>query len=715
MKKLLILMVYVVVIATGGGGGGIALAQETTHPAQEEPSQAQEETASEQPAYQVLKEVIVTARKREENLLEVPMSITVIDNEELLRANIDSVSDYVVRTPNMTFANNGNASRSILAMRGVNDINVGATGSSIGFYVDEVSLNPTGGLRQNDMALLDLERIEVLRGPQGTLFGRNTIGGAINLVTRKPDNEMSARLTGGHERFGTYYIQGFANVPLIDDRLAVRLSGVHNHSDGFVENSFLGRNFNNGRSGGRVAVRARPSDSLVVDLTAQQLETRFDGIQTILEPEFDAGGLDSPVNYLPGNNISSQLYTARLTYSVPAFDFVPAFDVISLTAYNTFEMKDPFDADGGSAGNRVVDRFTDETNFSQELRLQSTNPNSRVQWTLGAFYGKTEDNLAYDLIGYAPVTLSRASSGEVENRAFFGQADISITDSLSLIAGARYSRDDVKLVNTSGTVFEGPSDAVTPKFGLRYAFNENLHTYATASRGYKPGGFDTFFTDNNPDDNIRAAYDPETAWNYEAGVKVSAWGGRLVADAAIFYLDWQDLQVPFQFDVLQRVITNAAEARSIGGEIQIAAYPTDDLFLQMGLGILDAEFTDFANSPEGDLTGNKIPYAPPVSFNVVGEYSRPITDTVEGLFRAEYSFTSQREGRSNNNDIERLPAYDLLNLRAGITVNRLEFWAYGENVLDERWFSNRRPGRGTPASVTVQRPATWGFRATVRF
>lgn len=376
MKKLLILMVYGSVVAMGGGE--VALAQETTDPAQEEPSQAQEETASEQPVYQVLKEVIVTARKREENLLEVPLSITVIDNEELLRANIDSVSDYVVRTPNMTFANNGNASRSILAMRGVTDINVAATGSSIGFYVDEVSMHPTGGLRQNDMALLDLERIEVLRGPQGTLFGRNTIGGAINLVTRKPDNEMSARLTGGYERFGTYTIQGFANVPLINDRLAVRLSGVHNHSDGFVENSFLGQNFNNGRSGGRVAVRARPSDSLVVDLTAQQLETRFDGIQTILEPEFDAGGLDSPVNYLPGNNISSQLYTARLTYSVPAFDFVPAFDVISLTAYNTFEMKDPFDADGGSAGNRVVDRFTDETNFSQELRLQSKAQNSRV-------------------------------------------------------------------------------------------------------------------------------------------------------------------------------------------------------------------------------------------------------------------------------------------------------------------------------------------------
>lgn len=561
MKRFLVLMMSVGVIATG-----IALAQETTVPAQEKTNQAQQETSSEKSVL-LLKEVTVTARKREENLLEVPLSITVIENEELLRANIDSVSDYVVRTPNMTFANNGNASRSIFAIRGVTDLNVAGTGSSIGFYVDEVSMNPTGGLRQNDMALLDLERIEVLRGPQGTLFGRNTIGGAINLVTRKPDNEKSARVTGGYERFGTYYIQGFANVPVIDDRLAVRLSGVHNHSDGFVENSFLGRNFNNGRSGGRVAVRARLSDALVADITAQQLETRFDGIQTILEPEFDAGGLDSPVNYLPGNTISSKLLTARFTYSAPVLD------VISLTAYNTFEMKDPFDADGGPAGNRVVDRFTDEINFSQELRLQSTNPNSRIQWTLGGFYGKTKDNLAFDLIGYAPVTLSRASSGEVENLAVFGQADIQVTDSLILIAGARYSRDDVRLVNTSGAAFEGPSDAFTPKFGLRYAFNENLHTYATASRGYKPGGFDTFFTDNNPDDNIGAAYGPETAWNYEVGVKVSAYGGRLVADAAIFYLDWQDLQVPFQFDVLEQVTTNAASARSIGAKFSCKPTP----------------------------------------------------------------------------------------------------------------------------------------------
>ena len=659
--------------------------------------------------------IYVTAQKRKQDLQKVPLSLAVFESDEILLSNFDSLSDYAFRTANFSFSNNGNRSRSILAVRGVSDENVAATGTTVGFYLDEVSLNPTGGLRQNDLALLDLERIEVLRGPQGTLFGRNTIGGAINLVSRKPNETLSAQLTAGVERYSTYFVQGHVNVPIADG-IYVLGSAMQRATDGFVTNSFLDQGFGNSQTGGRVALRLEPTNALTIDLAAMRNVTRFDGLQSITEPDFDARNYDAPIDFQPENKVESDLLTARIEYETPYFD------IISLTAYNQFDRPEAFDGDGSPTPFATVSSFTTEESFSQELRLQSNGDDSRLIWTFGGFYGRTEDANSFEFVIGDPANplqqIASSTEGTVENLAVFGELEFPILNKLTMTLGARYSRDDVSLTNTAGEVFEGPSDALTPKIGLLYQLNEDTLVYFTASRGYKPGGFDTSFIDDDLSDEITSSYDPETAWNYEIGVNASFFDNRLTSRATLFYLDWTDIQSTFFIGALglNTLVTNAGAARSIGAELELTARPTDELMFNVNLGLLDAEYTDFDDTPQGDLTGNTLPLAPTVSLSLVGEYRRDVVADYEGFFRTEYNYRSTQEGRNNNNAIERQPAVGLLNLRTGVRADFWELVLYGENVLDKRFFTNRRPGAAPiPNTVTPAQPATWGLRATLRY
>ena len=662
--------------------------------------------------------ITVTARKREEVLQEVPMSLTVFDDEDILLSNLVTLEDYSQRTPNLSFQNNGGASRTIFTIRGVGGGNVASTGSPVALYVDEIILNPTSGLRQNDLALLDLERIEVLRGPQGTLYGRNTIGGAINLVTRKPNATPSARATLGAERFDTYFAQGHVNVPL-GENAALLASAMYRESDGFIENPITGDDFAEGASGGRLALRLWPTDQLMIDLTAQQNEVRYDGLRTVTEANFDAGTIEIPVNFQPENEVDSKLYSARIEYSTPAFD------IISLTSYNESDAPEGFDGDGTPAPIATVFQEIEQENFAQELRFQSNNPATRWQWLTGAYYGDNQDDTNVEIIVGDPANplqqIVNRSSVEIENIALFGNLDILLDERWTLTLGARYSWDDFELVNTAGVVTSGSSEAFTPKVSLQYAVNDDLLTFATISRGYRPGGIDTSFEDEDLTDEVTSEFDEETAWNYELGANATWFDGRLIGRAAVFYLDYENLQSAFFLPgFFNTVISNAGSARSYGTELELTATPHEYWFFNASLGLLDTEFTDFDNTPQGDLTGNELPYAPNVNFSAVGEYRRPLFGNFDGLIRAEYSYRDEQEGRNDNNADERQPSFDLFHLRAGIASEHFELVAYVENLFDETYPTNRRPGGVTalgvtPDVVTPGDPRTWGVRATVRY
>ncbi|MEM6583016.1 MAG: TonB-dependent receptor [Pseudomonadota bacterium] len=661
-----------------------------------------------------IEETIVTARKREELLQEIPMSVTVFNDEDILRSNIERLSDYAVQTPNFSFQNNGNRSRTILSLRGVSDENVGGTGTAVGYYMDQISLNPTGGLRQNDMALIELERIEVLRGPQGTLFGRNTIGGAINLVSRKPRTDaFGARVTLGVERYDTYYGHGHLNIP-ISERVALLISGMGRESDGFIDNPHLNDSFGNSAAGGRVALRAQPVDDLLVDMAAMRNVTKFDGLQTIGESDFDAGNLVSSLGYMPTNKVDSELYSMKLAYTLRSID------LISLSAYNRFDRPEGFDSDGSPFDIVTVDAVTKQDTFSQELRLQSNDQSAAWMWTVGLYYAETEDDNDFSIL-FGPrdnpsLTQRTVSNGKIKNSAVFGETDIDLTDALTLTLGARYSEDDVKLVNPAGESFEGDFDEFTPKLGLSYQINASTLWYATAAKGYKPGGFDIFFIDDMTEQQSTTEYGAETAWTYETGVNAGFFDDSLLARATVFYTEWEDIQSVFFLPPLNlnTLIQNAGAAEIYGAELELIWYPFDGLTLDWRLGLLDSEYTDFKNTPEGDLTGNTLPYAPELSFSWIGDYRLPVWRDYDVFFRAEYSYRSSQEGRNDNNVIERQPSYDLLNLRTGLENARYTFTVYAQNALDEEYFTNRRENP-IENTVTPGQPFTWGVSLTARF
>ncbi|MEM1134111.1 MAG: TonB-dependent receptor [Pseudomonadota bacterium] len=660
--------------------------------------------------------IVVTAQKREERLEDVPISLSVFDDEEILRSNFVTFEDYALRTPNVSFQNNGGAARTLFTIRGVGSGNIGSgTGTSVGLYMDEIILNPTGGLRQNDLALLDLERVEVLRGPQGTLYGRNTIGGAINLITRKPnDEEFSGRVTAGIERFDTYFAQGHINVPVFEG-LAIQASGLYRDSDGFILNTTNSETLGSGAAGGRIAARITPSDDITIDLSAMRNEVTYSNLQSVPEDNFNAGRFEGPFPFQVENEVVTDLFTARIEANGPGFD------VISLTAYNEFEAIETFDVTGQAGPFPAFAEFgISQENISQELRLQSNRPEDRLQWLVGVYYGRTDD--ANDTIAFlgvpdnpGPQLLNQTGTSHVDNIAIFANGDYRLSDQFTLSIGARYSWDDYQLISGQGNVFAGSNSAFTPKITLQYQPNPDFLFYATVSRGYRPGGIDTQFFDLDPTDDLTSQYDPETAWNYEIGANASFFNGRLTARANIFYLDYEDIQASFFVPPLfiETITTNGAAARIYGAELEMRAQPIDHVTLDFNIGLLDSEFTDFADSPDGDLTGNDLPFAPAVNLSAVAEYSPPITDDVSGLFRVEYTYRSDQEGRNDNNAIEFQPGYDLFNIRAGIATETFELVVYGENVFDEEYFTNRRGG--VPITVVPGRPATWGVRGTVRF
>ncbi|MCG8443200.1 MAG: TonB-dependent receptor, partial [Caulobacterales bacterium] len=549
--------------------------------------------------------IVVTARKREEDVLDVPISMTVFGAQEIQNSNITELRDYAVRTPNLSFSQNGNRGRTNFQIRGVGENTITGTGAAVGFYLDEFALNPTGN-GQIDLGLVEIERIEVLRGPQGTLFGKNTIGGAINVVTRKPDGDFSGRLSASAERFGTYNVNGFVNVPLVDDRLAVQVSGFWRESDGFIENVTKGTSLGEGEFGGRVAVRAKPTDNLTIDVSALYSKIEADGLLAVAQDDFDAGDLVGRSDAPEFHEDELHVYYGRITYESPWFD------AISITGYSDKDRNEGFDGDFGALSFfETLGIESSLKTFSQELRLQSNQPDARLQWTAGVNYADTEATNVFSLATGAdwpfdPFGFSNPTSSDLQSIAGFGEANIRLLDPLTLTLGVRYSRD--KATQISGETFNGEWDAWTPKFSLSYDVNDDWLVYGTVSRGYKPGGFDTAISPSDP--VLEFEFDSETAWNYEVGVKGTAFDGRLIAEAAVFYLDWKDLQARFSDVFGDDFITNAASARSVGGELQLSLYPTENLFFQTGLGVINAEFTDFTQSPSGDLTGNAFRYIP---------------------------------------------------------------------------------------------------------
>lgn len=585
-----------------------------------------------------LEEIVVTAERLEESLMAVPVSVSVASAQDLDRAGVDSTYDLPFLVPGLIFSTNTVIGQPYIRGVGSDLLSAGAE-SSVAVYVDDVYRPRAVG---SVLELFDVERVEVLKGPQGTLFGRNATGGVIHVLTRRPEPEFGSQLDFLYGNFDEIRVRGAVNAPLVDDRVRVRLSGLGAWRDGYTKNLFLDDRIDDLALGaGRFQVEVRPRDDLTVLFSgdySRQRDTRFLA-QKLIAPLAgspavgDFGGTvpDDPRKVLfdtsPHADVEDWGVLGRVDWELSWADLV------SLSAYRQSNYDEVIDLDATEIPLLENAPSEQSESFSQELRLASTT-RGRFTWLAGIYYlyesARQRLELASPLLPPDGLQDVRLADLRADSVAVFGDVSYRVADSLSATVGLRYTydrrtNDFTQRVNGQmGEAFDEEEDwhAATPRFVLEWFPYEWALLYGSISRGYKAGGFNSTVPQ-------RSAFSPEYLWAYEVGAKASIFQERLALRFAGFYYDWNDVQLNVldpEISVLFPVVTNAASADAKGLEIDADVTPIPALLLRLGTALLDATITDLdtidPNDPTGDpdQSGNPLPRAPDFSLHASAEY-----------------------------------------------------------------------------------------------
>jgi len=729
-----------------------------------------------------LEEIVVTSQRREQSIQDVPISVSAFTSESLQKSNIKEASDYLALTPNVGFSEDGEGgSRSInISIRGVSNITLDgiASSNSIGYYIDELSF---GNVAQGTInpQLQDMERIEVLRGPQGTYFGRNAVGGAINITTKKPDEEFYFEGSFNAGSFNTFGGEAIVNIP-ITERFMTRAVVAYEESDTPITNvNPLGNDPFYEYFTARVSARALLSDTLTLDLSITHTNEDEGGDISIpsgivdldTQSIFGIGpndGIDTGAGFYPTNDdtidrdtieLNEKEFTiinGRLTWDLDDFQ------IKSITGWIDSSFDRESDLDGipftfGPLPLRRVNDYEAES-FSQELRIQSTGE-SALTWTAGLYYVKDTLDRTNQIQILPDDQPSGTAVGFINNNdqefvfesfAVFGEAVWQFTEQMDLTIGGRYSHDDVSFSEIDFNrgpdplVGEESFDDFSPRVVLRYIPNDDLTVYASASKGYKAGGVDV----SGASRTVGVRYDSEKLYNYEIGFKSVMSDGRIRLSGAIFYLDWNDFQVQSSRledpnDISSAISTtqNAEEASAKGFELEFVALLTEGLIWNFNVGYIDAQFDDYDDAvlkgeTNGlpnviDVTGQPLPRSPKWTLNSALEYGFEV-GSLDAYVRGEWSFTDQSfsdieaigslVGETVNGDAFNLPtfpyqipSYHVVNFAAGIESDSFLITAFVKNVFDEKYYTGTADNFGAAGIRLRPQHREFGVKLTYRF
>ena len=695
----------------------------------------------------VLEEIVVTARKRTENLQDVPISVYAKTGEALQKAGVTdslAVDDLVPNLEIKTFGGQPN-----IFIRGVgnNDFNA-TTISPVSMYIDGVLLGLTGS---QSMPMFDMERVEVLRGPQGTLFGRNTTGGALVYHTRKPGDsfEGTGRLSvGNYDRLDAELA---ATIPL-SEKTSLRIAGASFSNDGDHYNVTQQKNVNAiDMKGARATLLSTPSDDLEIIANIHWSVDRSDFRQGKQAPDapdilgyLDPTPDDRRLLYLDGpNRHYADQFGGSLTLNWDVADIT----IKSISAYE--EAQTDFCGDIDQSPNSLdhLCFATDGKQYSQEINLSGSAAGG-LSWILGGYYLREDMSHSTEgpLFGDTPFALpvDGLSHRVTDTLAAFAEVTYDITDRLKVNVGLRYTYEkkdaDVEsAVNLSildQSLPDAPAaylvpftelnkdwNALSGRVALSYNINDDVMAYASFSRGFKSGGFNlgSFF-----DPNEVTTVDPEFLNAYEIGLKSTFLDKRVRVNLSGFYYDYSDLQVytyaagsspatPVVF-----ALENAADAEIYGLEAEFTALPMEGLNIEAGLGLLETKYKNFISLIGGDLSGNRLPGAPSVNVNVAADYTFPVADNLSMMIRGEYSYTSKRYFNSFQDEaISSRGGHGLLNGRISLSSDddKWELALWGRNLANKDYIVDSTDLRGTfgfiPQYLGERR--SYGLELIVRF
>ena len=714
-------------------------------------------------------EIVVTAQKKSERLLDVPVSVAAVSGDTLAQQNLVQLRDFYNRVPGVSLSGGGTEQRANgVAIRGVTT--GGGTAATVGFTLDDVPLTSGAASAQSpliDVDPSDLQRVEILRGPQGTLYGASSLGGLVKYVTVGPDAErFSGRVEAGANTAAGggdgWSLRGAVNLPIVHDKVALRVSGFTRHDPPYLDNinaKAAGDDINKNRvQGGRAALLIKPTDAFSLDLSAVRQRAKFFGSPQIRvcpscgtgvfagTPDFTPYYGDMTLNIAPTKrDVSFTLYQGRANLDLGFADLtsISAWDRVKsksdLDQTNTFGfLLGAFAAPTGSSVSLVNADQTEK--FSQEIRLASKS-DGPLEWLVGGFY--THEKIVVDQVlivhptsGSDATAYTSAAPAKFEEKAAFADATYHVTPKFDVQVGARYSSNDQDSGSTTTIApqavrFFGPSssvpqakssdDAVTWLFTPSYKISPDTMAYLRVATGYRPGG-----PNSSGVTGIPLSFKSDSVVSYEAGLKGVVPGLNASYEAALFQIDWDDIQL-LTTDVVSQFTyyTNGSTARSRGLELSGRWAPVRGLSVDGAMTLLDAKLTDGLRSPPGaspiyGAKGDRLPGSAKVSASLSAQYDWSIGRGFSAFAGASLAYVGGRYAEFANilpttvdNEAYgarvKLPSYTTIDLRAGAYNDDWRLSAYVKNIGDKRGVveATTRGGTSSPQAIFLQ-PRTIG-------
>ena len=711
-----------------------------------------------------LEEVLVTAQKKTESMQDIPVSMTAISENQLEKLKLRSAYEIVASAPNVVFNGTAGQSQLVLSIRGVSMQDYASNQAGpVAVYVDEVFRGSQ--LYSQGIQLFDLERVEVLRGPQGTLYGRNSTGGAINFITKRPSFDGSMGYLGaGIGNYGKFETEGAYETELVEDVLAIRGAFTQTKRDGFLKNNTPGVDDLGGLDewAYRIGVGYRPREDVDVFLSLHKSRTDAPAIATVTEatsPDgigFTGYTRDSLDFFETSENRGGQVTQDSEGVSLRVdWNFSDSLTLTSITSYDEAESFSTPDDDGSPFNILHDDYYADGHQWTQDLRLES-NFDSSFNFIAGAYYaddalnGRTVNRFLAQAFGVNNFCLDDPTGligcayenqykQDRESIAAYVHTTTDLTSQLSLIAGLRYTKDSVGmsdytsllsdvLTGVSNPAFGGVPITVfsldnpgeeeetnlSGKVGLEYHFGDDTMAYITYSTGYRVGSWNglAFFF---PEEVTYA--DPEELEAWEIGFKSQLLEGRLQINGSVFTYEYTDQQfINFNPNNGAQTIENAPKSSIEGFELEVTHLPLENLQIRSGLGYVDGKYDEFVKSGV-DLSGNDLITSPELNFNTSIDYDVDVGNLNLAL-HADAVYTADQFYSPENQAAIAQDGYWIVNARAVLEDDEyglaLGLWA--KNIGDEEFVVNAFDLSGFGYNFyQVGEPRTYGVDVTWRF
>lgn len=680
---------------------------------------AQNTTENDTIKHYKLKEIQIKSSKYNRNIFEVPAAATLVTQRAIINNKVENLSDISAIVPNFFMPDYGSKLTSPVYIRGVgNRINT----PSVGLYVDDIPYFEKAAF---NFDFFDVERIEVLRGPQGTLYGRNAMGGLINIFTSNPGKK---RLTNVGVDYGSYnqIRTSISHNQPISKSLSLLANFAQKHNDGFFTNLYDQSKVDELNSySGRIKMLFEPSTKFKIKLNGQYEDSKQGGYPYAIFNDDTNSAED--VNYDGKSIYNRKLFSSGLNIQYTADNYL-------IRVVSSFQMLDDIqeiDQDFTPASLFFVSQDQKLNMFSQEINFQSRE-NETYDWLFGFFgfkqsldktvkvqYG--EDGITKYRLPYEEYFYTKDYDNSNSGIAFFHESIIKF-GGLALSVGIRadYEKASMNYIydkfkngvqsNADGIESEMDFFEILPKIALKYSISKYFTPYVTVAKGYNSGGFNTTFESEED-----RSFEPEHSWNYEAGIKAKWLQQRVYVNLAVFYIDWTNQQV-YQTapSGVGSMLTNAGKSESKGVELELKSLPAKNLEIWFAFGYNEAKFVDYVKNENEDYSGNYLPYVPKFTFNLGGNYMVEINNSWLDLIRFHITYNGFGKHYWKETNVAYQNYYGLLNHRVSFEKGNVTLSFWGKNVLNNDYNSFYFQALGN-SYAQLGKPASLGLKLNVTF